>query len=78
MATKTRIYMVEPKTADGTPAPLDVCRIVRASHPAHALKHVADGAYTVKVADQEELVAMLDAGRRPEDIGQEQQEIPTT
>jgi hypothetical protein len=51
---------------------------VRATHPAHALKHVTDGAYVVAVADQETLVEMLEAGHKPEDIKAEQQELPTT
>lgn len=41
MATQTRIYKVAP-AGDGGAA-----RLVRATHPSHALRHVAADAFTV-------------------------------
>lgn len=63
--TARRIYIVQPK--DGGPA-----RLVRATHPSNALRHVADNAYTVAVADSEQLLACFEKGIKPEHIGQEQ------
>lgn len=70
----TRIYLVEPRLVNGDTtarAPIECRRIVRATHPAHALRHVADGAYIVTVASQDDLVEMLEAGKRPEAIKDE-------
>lgn len=63
--TAKRIYIVAPK--DGGPA-----RLVRATHPSNALRHVADDSYTVAVADPEQLLACFEKGIKPESIGQEQ------
>lgn len=68
MAAATRIYLV---TLGGTD------RLVRATHPSHALMHVARDLAQVRVAGQEELVARVGAGIRVEDIKAEQQELPT-
>lgn len=77
MAAQTRVYIIEPRRDDGQAIPTKDRRLVRATHPAHALRHVADGAYRVQVASQEDLIELLDAGVRPEDIRQEQRELPT-
>lgn len=66
----TRIYLVKP-VADGSP------RLVRATHPANALRHVADSAYSVTVATQDDLVSFIAAGVKVEQISGEQQALPT-
>lgn len=54
MATQTRTYTVTDKdTGDA--------RLVRATHPSHALMHVARGAYEVRVSTQDDLIEMLPA-----------------
>lgn len=68
MATPTRIYTVSDGSTD---------RLVRASHPSHALMHVARSAYRVRVATQEDLATRLPAGVEVEDIKHEQQELPS-
>ena len=71
--TATRIYVVAPKVAEaGKPAPR---RLVRATHPANALRHVADGDYSVAVASQDDLEALLSQGAKVETIGAEQQQL---
>ena len=77
MATQTRVYIVAPRRADSEQTPV-VRRLVRAAHPAHALRHVADGEYSVEVASQDDLIALLSDGVKVEDIRQEQHELPTT
>lgn len=74
MATATRIYVVAPRQHDASKGPVPQ-RLVRATHPAHALRHVADGEYEVAVASQVEIVAGLTAGAKVEDIKHEQQEL---
>lgn len=74
MAAQTRVYVVVPRTA---PAKGEPRRLVRSVHPATALRHVADGEYSVSVATQDELIALLGKGVRVEEIGQEQAELPT-
>lgn len=70
MATQTRTYTVTDKdTGDA--------RLVRATHPSHALMHVARGAYDVRVSTQDDLIEMLPAGVKVEDIKHEQQALPT-
>lgn len=68
----TRIYKVAP-VADGGPA-----RLVRATHPSHALRHVAADSFMVKVASQDDLVAAFERGVQVEAIKAEQIELPTT
>lgn len=68
----TRIYKVSPR-AEGEKA-----RLVRATHPSHALRHVAAEAFTVNVASQDELVLALERGTKVETIAAEQAELPTT
>lgn len=69
--TTHRIYLVTDKA---TKKP----RLVRASHPAPALRHVADDAFTVRVATQDDLVAAFEAGTKVESLGAEQAELPST
>jgi hypothetical protein len=67
-----RIYVVAPKIAEaGKPAPR---RLVRATHPANALRHVAEAQFAVAVASQDDLVALLGEGVKVEDIAAEQQQ----
>lgn len=62
MTTATRIYCVHRNNdAPGAPP-----RLVRASHAAQALRHVANGQLTVKVATQDELVRALECGCKVE------------
>jgi hypothetical protein len=67
----TRIYTVVDKTTK-TP------RLVRAGHPATALRHVAADAFDVRVATQDDLVAGFESGVKVETIAAEQAELPTT
>lgn len=69
--TATRIYRIAPTTGEG-PA-----RLVRATHPATALRHVAADAFEVRVASQDDLLASFEAGVKVESIAAEQQELPT-
>lgn len=70
MATD-RIYTVIPKTGDEKP------RLVRATHPATALSHVARQAFDVRVATQNDLEAFFKEGITVESIKAEQQQLPT-
>lgn len=67
----TRIYAIADKTTKKT-------RLVRAGHPATALRHVAADAFDVRVATQDDLVAGFEAGVKVEDIKAEQAELPAT
>ena len=72
MAT-TRVYVVVPKVSeDGKPVPR---RLVRATHPSNALRHVAADQLQVAVASQEDLISCLRAGVVVESIAHEQTEI---
>lgn len=55
-----------------------ITRLVRASHPGSALAHVAKDIAVVKVATQDQLVALLGAGTKVEDLKAEQSQLPTT
>ncbi|HEU6455942.1 MAG TPA: hypothetical protein VN201_10780 [Roseateles sp.] len=70
MAAQTRIYTVEDNATGQA-------RLVRATHPSHALTHVARSAFSVRVSTQEDLTDLLPAGVKVEDIKAEQQELPT-
>jgi diaminopimelate decarboxylase len=61
MATATRIYRVLHKASK-------TVRLVRAVHQASALRHVSSDAYDCGVASQEEIVAAMEAGIKPEDV----------
>ena len=54
-----------------------VKRLVRAGHPSSALAYVAKDIAVVNVAGQEELVTLLAAGAKVEDIKGEQQQLLT-
>jgi hypothetical protein len=69
MATAARIYSVAGK--DGK------ARLIEATHPSHALRHVAADTFTVKVPTQRELVDLLRKGVNVEAVKHEQQELPT-
>ena len=69
--TTTRVYAITDKT---TKKP----RLVRATHPSTALRHVADEAFEVRVATQDDMEAAFLAGIRVEKVGAEQAELPTT
>lgn len=71
--TMTRIYLVADSGTTTTPP-----RLVRATHPATALRHVAAAVLTVRVASQDDLLTALAAGVKVEDIKAEQGELPTT
>lgn len=62
MAT-TRIYIVAPKTGGAK-------RLVRAHHPSRALHHVAEAAFTVEVASQDDLVELIGEGVVVENAGE--------
>ena len=68
MAATTRVYLVTIGECD---------RLVRATHPSHALHHVARDIAMVKVPTQDELIDCLADGIKVEDIKQEQAELPT-
>jgi hypothetical protein len=65
-----RIYTVENNATGGA-------RLVRATHPSHALRHVAADAFTVRVSTQDDLETLLPRAK-VEDIAAEQQQLPTT
>lgn len=68
MAT-TRIYRIAATTPGAKP------RLVRASHPDTALRHVAQTTYTVTVATQDELVECVAGGIQVEQVRHEQQPL---
>lgn len=72
---QTRIYIVAPKVAEGEKV---VRRLVRATHPSHALRHVAADQLHVTVASQDDLVELLGRGVAVETIKAEQHELPTS
>jgi hypothetical protein len=59
MASPQRIYLV---AAQAAPTPPGIARLVRATHMAQALRHVAADTLRVSVASQEELVGLITAG----------------
>lgn len=69
MAAATRIYTI-CNNATG------VVRLVRATHPSHALQHVARDTFSSRVATQDDLIDALAAGVQIETIKAEQQELP--
>lgn len=60
--TPTRIYAVTLG---------ETTRLVRASHPSTAARHVAKDLLTVAVATQEQLVQMVSKGQKVEVAGEE-------
>lgn len=78
MAAPTRIYIVRNATADiDAETGKSLHSLVRASHPSHALRHVAADSFEVKVASQDDLVAAFESGIKVETIASEQLELPT-
>lgn len=75
MAAQTRIYTVLAKDAAGNPC---MVRLVRASHPSHALRHVAADSFSCRVATQDDLIQGLSHGKQIETLKAEQQELPET
>lgn len=67
-----RIYAVRDNRPEGR------TRLVRATHPAHAVKHVAESAFSVAIASQDDLVKLLGMGVEVENLKQEQAELPAT
>lgn len=61
MKAATRIYRVTEKDGEGPG------RLVRTTHPAAALRHVAEGTFAVAVASQDDLIACIAAGVTVED-----------
>lgn len=74
MATADRVYIVESKDADDKSLP----RMVRATHPANALRHVAAALFATRVASVDDVLALRDKGVKVESIHAEQQQLPTT
>lgn len=68
MATQSRLYAVADKTGK--------IRLVEATHPSHALRHVAADTFTVKVPTQRELVDLLKKQTPIEIVKPEQGELP--
>jgi hypothetical protein len=72
MAAMTRVYIVTQKVAeDGK----EHRRLVRATHPSHALRHVADSQFQVTTASQDDLIDCLKKGIEVETIKAEQTEL---
>jgi hypothetical protein len=69
MAAQTRIYHVTVG---------DTVRLVRASHPSHAVQHVARELIACRVASQDDLLDAIKAGAFLETTLHEQAELPTT
>lgn len=53
-------------------------RLVRATHPANALRHVAAALFATRVASVDDVLALRDKGVKVESIHAEQQQLPTT
>jgi hypothetical protein len=70
MATAARIYSVASKEGK--------TRLVEATHPAHALRHVAADTFTVAIPTPRELVDLVSKGTAVEIVKHEQQELPST
>lgn len=66
MAAQTRVYRVTIGEND---------RLVRATHPSHALMHVARDIAAVTVATQDDLIDCLKDGIEVESIKHEQQAL---
>lgn len=64
MAASTRIYTVASNATGAV-------RLVRATRPAQALQHVARSTYSVRVAEQDDIVDSLTAGTKVEVAGAE-------
>jgi hypothetical protein len=67
MTTTTRIYAVR-KLLPRVGAPMSDTRLVRASNASQAMRHVAAGTLAVSLAEQDDLVELVSAGVKVEDI----------
>ena len=67
----THIYLVADKATNKP-------RLVRASHPSVAVRHVAADAFDVRVATHDDLLSAFEAGVTVEKLAGEQQELPAT
>jgi hypothetical protein len=63
----SRVYVVK----DGK----NHARLVEATHPSNALRHVAEDVFEVAIPTQSELIALTKAGVEVEQIGAEQQKL---
>ncbi|AKJ28759.1 hypothetical protein [Caldimonas brevitalea] len=68
MASNNRIYLVSNDAG--------MARLVRATHPSHALRHVAQDSFTVTVASQDECIELTLKGIPVETIKAEQMDLP--
>lgn len=66
--TVTRIYSVADQAGK--------VRLVEASHPSHALRHVAEATFTVKIPAPRELVELTKKGVIVETVRPEQLTLP--
>lgn len=70
MPAPTRLYIVTDKEGGAE-------RLVDASHPSHAVKHVADQRFAVRVASGHDVARMVAAGVKVEATKPEQLPITT-
>lgn len=68
-ATAKRIYVVTGKGMDP--------RLVEASHPSIAMRHVAKGKFAVEVASQDDLVFLIGKGTKVEQLTAKQEQEST-
>lgn len=66
--TPSRIYQVTVSLPAGKEGEPEVKRLVRATHPGHALRHVAEGILTVEVASPDAVYNAARAGIEVEEI----------
>lgn len=71
MATQPRVYSVTEKAGGKV-------RLIEASHPSHALRHVASDTFVVKVPTQRELIDLMKKQVPIEIVKPEQAELPAT
>ena len=69
MPTETRIYTVTNTTTGAE-------SLVRATHRAQALSHVAKATFAIEVATQDKLVALVSAGAKVADATAEVVQTP--
>lgn len=69
----TRIYVVSSKSNIASDRGN---RLVRASNPSQALRHVAEGLFDVEVASQDQLVDLAGKGIKVENAGADSQNQP--
>lgn len=69
MASITRIYTVTNKATGAR-------RLVDASHPSTAIRHVAASAFDVEVASAKDVATYMSSGIKVETVGEEQVQLP--